>query len=220
MFKKFLLILVIFAMSTMAVFADRIPTSSKSIKNYGVGVYKIENDFYIFARPDAEAKKIRHITLPSNLEKSAIVRNYDNTPNPYIISIPSMKEYFATVYEYPEDNWLQLYYNQNGKEIGWVKLQHKANFMTWKEFFYRYGKKNGLVLMKDVPSSEFKLYSQDNENSQVIDEFTYPEYIAMRMIRGNWMLVTVVDTGTIYKTGWFRWRTDDGKLRVFPKFKQ
>ncbi len=219
MLKKLFIFLVVFSITTLIAFADRVPTSSKSIRHYGIGVYKIDNEFYIFSKPDANSKKLRHFVLPQTTGNTAIVQNNRNAINPYIISIPSKKEYFATVCEYPDNNWVQIYYNQNGKEIGWAKLANKANFMTWKEFFYKYGKKDGLVLMKDVPSAQFKLFAQDSASAQVVDTFTYPEYIAMRMIRGNWMLVTVVDTGTIYKTGWFKWRSDDGKLRVFPKMK-
>lgn len=217
MFKKFLLILIIFFVTASTAFSDRIPTSSRHIKNYGVGVYKLENDFYVFEKPDANAKKIRHFYLPSKQNKSAIIRTTENEP--YIVSIPSQENYFVTVSEYPEEDWLQIYYDENEKNTGWIKLQDEKNFFTWKDFFYRYGKQNGLAIMRDVPETDFRLYSQDNEDSQIIEKFTYPEYIEMRMIRGNWMLVTVVDKGTIYKTGWFKWRTDEGKLRLFPKFK-
>lgn len=206
-------------MTAMSAFADIVPTSSKSIHHYGIGLFKIDSDFYVFAKPDANAKKIYHFTLPTANKNSAIVKNTRKAVNPYIVNIPSKKEFYATVSEYPENGWLEIYYNQNGKEVGWVKLPNKNNFLTWKEFVYKFGKKNGLLLMRDVPSTEFKLHSQDNVESQVVDEFTYPQYMALRMIRGNWMLVTVVDSGNVYKTGWFRWRTDNGRLRVFPKMK-
>ena len=217
MFKKALVTLIIFSMTSLAVLADKIPTSSKSIKHYGIGLLKMEKDFNVYSKPDENSKILKSFTLP--VQQSAIVEDTRKGVNPYVVNIPSKKEFFVTIYEYPEKNWVQIYYNQNGKETGWVKMPAKSDFLTWKEFMYKYGKKNGISLMKDVPSSSFKLYSQDSEESQVVDTFTYPEYIALRIIRGNWALVTVVDTGTVYKTGWFRWRTDDGKLRVFPKMK-
>lgn len=217
--KKIFLLLLVFMMTAISAFANTVPTSSKSIHHYGIGLFKVDNDFCVFTKPDANSKKICQFSIPTSDKKSAIVRNSRKTVNPYVVSVPSKKEYYATVSEYPENGWLQIYYNQNGKELGWVKLPNKNNFLTWKEFVYKFGKKNGLLLMRDIPSNEFKLYSQDSEESQVVDEFTYPQYMALRMIRGNWMLVTVVDSGNVYKTGWFRWRTDDGKLRVFPKMK-
>lgn len=220
MLKKCLISLIILLMSSAFALADKIPYSSKSIKHYGIGLLKIDSDFDIYDRPENNAKVLKHITLPIDKNKSAIVQESKKSINPYVVSIPSQKQFFASIYEYPEKNWVQIYYNQNGKEIGWVKMPEKSNFMTWKEFIFKYGKKNGIVLMKDVPTSQYKLYAQDIETAQVVDEFTYPEYIALRIIRGNWALITVVDTGMVYKTGWFRWRTDDGKLRVFPKMKE
>lgn len=217
--KKILSLLIILLISSSAAFADKIPASSKSIRHYGIGVLKIDEDFCIYEKPDENSKTIKKFVLPTEKNKSAIVQDSKKSVNPFIVSVPSKNEFFATIYEYPEKNWVQIYYNQNGKDTGWVKMPNKSNFLTWKEFVFKYGKKNGINLMKDVSNKEFKLYSQDSEDSQVVDEFTYPEYIALRMIRGNWALITVVDTGTVYKTGWFRWRTDDGKLRVFPKMK-
>lgn len=219
MIKKIFLILTIFALTnTLSLAADRIPSSSKSIRHYGIGVLKLQEDFCIFAKPDEKSKNIQKFILPVP-QQSAIIKETQKTVNPYIVSIPKKHEFYAAVSEYPEEDWIEIYFNQNGKETGWTKISDKSDFLTWKEFVYKYGKKNGLTLMKDVPDSEFRLYSQDNEDSQIVDEFTYPQYISLRMIRGNWMLITVVDSGNIYKTGWFRWRTDDGKLRVFPKMK-
>lgn len=203
----------------MSAFADIAPTSSKNIRHYGIGLFKIENDFYVYASPDLNGKKLYHFILPDAKSSSAIVKDTRKTINPYIVKIPSKKMFYATVSEYPENGWIQIYYNQNGNQVGWARLSNKNHYLTWKEFVYQYGKKNGLMIMRDVPTADYKLYSQDSEDSQVVDEFTYPQYMALRMIRGNWMLVTVVDSGNVYKTGWFRWRTENGKLRVFPKMK-
>ncbi len=221
MIRNVILLIIIFITAVTNVFADTIPTSSTSIKNYGIGVYKIEQDFSLFSQPDEKSKIIRHIDIPSdkNQPQSAIIRSSSGVPSPFIISIPSMQEYFMTVYEYPENDWIEVYYNQKNSQRGFLKFLQKENFMTWKEFFLKYGKKNGLIVMKDLPEAKYKLYSQDSEKSQVVDTFTYPQYIAMRIIRGNWMLVTVVDSGTIYKTGWIKWRGEDGTLYLFPKFK-
>lgn len=212
--KKLILFLTVFVLSAICVFADTVPTTTTSIKHYGIGVFKIENDFSVYSEPNEKSKVIRKCVLPT-AQKSAIVRTSQKSLiMPYIISIPSKHLFFATVVDYPSENWIHIY-NQTSNVTGWVKYSDKSAFMTWKEFFYKYGKKNGLVQMRDVHSN--KLYSQDDEHSQIVDKYTYPEYIAMRFVRGNWMLVTVIDSGNVYKTGWLRWRTDDGQLRVFPR---
>ena len=216
--KKNIITAVLLCFISLSAFAvDVIPTSSKSIKNYGAGVLKIDNDFDVYSEPRENSRKLGHFSVQNT--KSAII---DSTGKitPFIIEIPSQKDYFVTIYEYPSENWVQIYYNRNGNETGWIKIQNKKNFMTWKEFLYKYGKPNGLKIMRDLPSSEYKLYAQASEDSKVVDEFIYPEYIICRMIQGNWMLITVADSGKENKTGWFKWRNSDGKLRLFPNMKE
>lgn len=220
MLKKLVISLVIFATSAITVFAtDKVPTSSKSIRHYGIGLLKMEKDFDAYVAPSEKSKKLKHFTLPVENTKSAIIRDSRNVYNPYIVNMPSKNEFYTAIAEYPENGWAQIYINQNGNQLGWVEIEDDSNFLTWKEFVFQFGRENGIKLMSDVPKSHFKLYSKDSEDAQVVDEFTYPEHIALRIIRGNWALVTVVDSGSVYKTGWFKWRNDDGKLNIFPKMK-
>jgi len=216
--KKIIIIFILLCLGSLSAFAvDVIPASSKSIKNYGVGILKIEKDFDVYSEPKENSKKLGHFTMQNT--KSAIIETTGQI-NPFIIEIPSQKDYFVTIYEYPSENWIKIYFNKKGNETGWIKIKDKSNFMTWKEFMLKYGKANGLKIMRDVPSTEYILYAQADENAKIADEFIYPEHIACRMIQGNWMLITVDDSGKEYKTGWFQWRTSDGKLRLFPNMKE
>ena len=38
-------------------------------------------------------------------------------------------------------------------------------------------------------------------------------------MRGNWALVSVADIDQVPKTGYMRWRGDDGKIYAFPNIK-
>lgn len=216
--KKLLIIAIFMCFNTLSVFgADIIPSSSKSIKNYGIGILKIENGFDVYSEPNENSDIIGHFDLP--VRKSAIIES-TGAITPFIIEIPSQKDFYVTISEYPEGKWIQIYYNKKGDETGWIKFYDKKNFMTWKEFFYKYGRTNGIKVMRDTPSSEYKLYAKASDDAKVVDEFLYPEYAVCRMIQGNWMLITVADSGHESKTGWFKWRTNDGKLRLFPIMKE
>ncbi len=220
MLKKFLVSLVIVATTATTVFAvDKVPSSSRSIRHYGIGLLKMEKDFDAYVAPSEKSKKIKHFALPVIDRKSAIVRDSKTVFNPFVVSIASKYEFYTAIAEYPEKGWAQIYINQNGNQLGWVQIKDDSNFLTWKEFVNKFGRENGVKLMTDVPKTQYKLYAKDSEDAQVVDEFTYPEHIVLRIVRGNWALVTVVDSGSVYKTGWFKWRNDDGKLRVFPKMK-
>ena len=216
--KKFAIIVLFLCFGCLSALAfDVIPTSSKSIKNYGVGILKIDKPFDVYAEPSESSKKLGHFSLQNT--KSAIIESTGQI-TPFIIEIPAQKDYFVTIYEYPSENWVKIYYNKKGNETGWIKIQDKKKFMTWKEFLYVYGKNNGLKIMRDLSTDEYKLYAQASEDSKVVDEFIYPEYIVCRVIQGNWMLITVADSGKENKTGWFKWRSSDGKLRLFPNMKE
>jgi hypothetical protein len=218
--KKILCIFLGIIFSTLSAFADKIPSTSKSIKNYGIGLIKLDRDFDIYSNPQKSGKIIQHVNLPEKKKNSAIIEDYRGNSNPFVIVVPEEKEYFATVEEYPENGWIKIYTNQQTSQTGWIKNEKENNFLTWKEFIFEYGRENGLRLMTDVKSEDFKLYAQDTEEAKIADRFSYPEFILLRLIRGNWALVTIIDTGTVYKTGWIKWREDNGAMKLFPKMKR
>lgn len=218
--KKILITVIFICFNVLSVFgADIVPTSSKSIKNFGIGVLKIDKNFDVYSKPDKKSEIIEHFDLP--LRKSAIIESTGQI-TPFIVEIPSQKYFFVAISEYPEEKWAKIYYNKKGDETGWVEFQNKNNFMTWKEFLYKFGTTNGVKIMRDVPSSEYKLYAKASDDAKIVDEFTYPEYAVCRMIQGNWVLLTISEADSRHepKTGWFKWRTPEGRLRLFPILKE
>ena len=47
----------------------------------------------------------------------------------------------------------------------------------------------------------------------------YPQKINLNVIRGNWALVSVFDLDKTPKTGYVRWRSDNGVRYFFPDIK-
>ena len=137
MIKKFLISSIIIAMTVLSAFAvDKFPTSSRNIRHYGIGLLKMENDFDAYVAPTEKAKKIKHFALPVANSRSAIVRDSRTVFNPYIVNMPSIGEFYTAIAEYPENGWAQIYINQNGNQLGWVKIKDDSNFLTWKEFVF------------------------------------------------------------------------------------
>ena len=79
-----------------------------------------------------------------------------------------------------------------------------------------FGKKHGLYLLDD---SNKNLYSKAEDGAQVVDSFKYAKYIEPWFVNGNFLMVKIIDYDNKQKTGYIRWRTDDGKLLVFVKFR-
>ena len=70
-----LILLILFIFSTSA-FADIIPSSTKSIKYYGIGTLNMPKSYTVYKYPDAESDVIREVNY-DDLKKSAIVNSID-----------------------------------------------------------------------------------------------------------------------------------------------
>ena len=47
----------------------------------------------------------------------------------------------------------------------------------------------------------------------------YVKQIKLTAVRGNWALVSVFDIDKTPKTGYMRWRSDEGVIYAFPNIK-
>ncbi len=221
--KKFLLVFFVLASSFLQAFADYIPQSPDSIKHYGIGVVRINKVINIYQEKDENSEIVQKIYWDN-------YKNYNN-----LLKIPEYKTFVVfypkadyaflsvedddTVENEEEEstNWYLVCYDQENKLYGWVKEGESAKFYSWKDFIMFFGRKNGIILFDN--GEEKKLYAKPDENSQVVDEWKYAKYIEPWFISGNWLMVKVTDYDNKQKTGYIRWRTEDGKLLLFVKFR-
>ena len=91
--------------------------------------------------------------------------------------------------------------------------------MTWINFYNTYGKKYGLVLLKSAPETCKDIKAQTEDLAKTISTMNYPQKINLNVIRGNWALVSVFDLDKTPKTGYVRWRSDNGVRYFFPDIK-
>lgn len=215
----FLIILFIFSLFALPSKADIIPISSKNIKHYGIGVLNMPKSYKVYQYPYFDSKVLREVNY-ENIKKSAIVNSIDMRKVSYIAYIPSNNVALLTVDLNPENNWYNVYLNQETGETGWVYNDSPNAFLTYRGLFYSYGKKYGIRMFSDLTNDEKVLYAKEDTNSQVIEQLTYPKFITFTVIRGNWMLVSVNDMTKQAKVGWFNWRNDDGTLNMFPNLKE
>lgn len=218
--KKFI-ILIIFAILTFMfspVKADILPLSSKSIKHYGIGVLNMPKSYTVYQYPYKDAKILREVNY-DGIKRSAIVNTIDMRKVSYVAYVPSESVALLTVDLNPGNDWYCVFLDQGTGETGWVYHKNKRDFYTYKQMFYKWGKKYGLRVFNDLPQNDKVLYSKEDLASKVLDEIKYPKHISFTVIRGNWLLATVKDYTGQPKVGWFNWRRDDGVLNMFPNFK-
>ena len=214
-----LIILFIFTAVFQIAKADILPLSSKSIKYYGIGVLNMPQSYTVYQYPYWDSKIIKEVNY-ENLKKSAIVNSIDMRKVSYVAYVPSNNVALLTVDLNPGNDWYCVYLNQETGETGWVYNADKNAFMTYRNLFYKYGKKYGIRFFNDLSPEEKVLYSKEDTSSKVIANLSYPTYVTFTVIRGNWLLASVNDMTKFAKVGWYNWRNEDGTLNMFPNFKE
>mgnify|MGYP000230687296 FL=1 len=86
-------------------------------------------------------------------------------------------------------------------------------------FYNMYGRKYGLNLLKEAPAEAKDLHVSTDDKSQIVATINMPQKINLNVIRGNWALVSVMDIDRTPKTGYVRWRSDNGVKYYFPAIK-
>ena len=73
--------------------------------------------------------------------------------------------------------------------------------------------------MKSAPETCKDIKAQTEDLAKTISTMNYPQKINLNVIRGNWALVSVFDLDKTPKTGYVRWRSDNGVRYFFPDIK-
>lgn len=219
--KRIFFFIFTFFCITCAAFADFMPTYTNSINHYGIGAARITNYIVIYEKPDLNSNVTERIYW--NNAGNFITENKENRdPNDvFIIYLPNENKVFLSADDETEE-WIRVCYNQKAGYLGWIKKEngkHGAKFYLYKDLIFEYGKKYGFYTFRNLPKDLKALRSAPSNDAKVIDNFNYPKYITPWLIQGNWILakVTTVDNQT--KTGWFKWRSEDGRLFGFVNFK-
>lgn len=207
--KKILLIVCMFFI--LPVFADNMPFYVDTIPKDAIGMFQIGDNITIYSHPEANSKVVKKMDFSYNPETMP-----DNT---FALLINEKKLGFLYVSDIGDDGWVEVIYNRMNNSRGWVQTEDRFQFMPWLSFYNMYGRKYGLRLMKDAPEDVENLHSKSEDLSQNVSKLRYVKQIRLTAIRGNWALVSVVDIDKTPKTGYLRWRSDDGKIYAFPNIK-
>ena len=207
--KKFLISLCMIL--SLPVFADTMPFYMDSIPKQMLGLYQTDNEILLYSHPDANSNVIKRMVFSYNPEAMP-----DNT---FAVLINEKKLGFLYVSDIGDEGWVQVIYNKSTGAKGWVQTQDRMQFLPWLNFYNLYGKKYGLRLLKDTPEDIEVLKSKPEELSQIVSKLNYIKQIKLTVMRGNWALVSVQDLDNIPKTGYLRWRSDEGTIYAFPNIK-
>ena len=217
--KKVLIFLIILFFSFMPAFADYLPSHINKSFHYGIGMVSVKNEIPIYEMSDLK----RPLAALIKIENDKVIIRERGVKNPEITStfVAYSKENNLALLsvETDTDDWFYICYDQKRKLFGWIKKDENVDFMSWEDFLNLYGRKFGVYVFNNMPEYYKKLYSQENEESTVVDTFNFPKHITLWLIKGNWMLVKISTYDGHLKTGWMRWRTENGTIMAFPDFR-
>lgn len=196
------------------------PSYTNSINHFGIGAARVTSYITIYKEPDLNSKVVKKIYW-NNIENFITDKKEESPKEIFIAYLPKENNVFFSV-EDENDDWVKVCYNQKKLLFGWVKKENEnqgAKFYTYKDLFFELGKKYGIYTFRNLADENKKLYSAPNKEAKVIDDFNYPKHISPWLIQGNWMLVKVTTYDNKTKTGWFKYRTDEGRLNGFIKLR-
>lgn len=207
--KRFLLILCMMFM--LPVFADVMPFYVNSIPKDAIGMYQTGENITIYSEPEANSKAIKSFNFSYKAETMP--------DGIFALLLNEKKLGFLYVSDIGDDGWVEVIYDKFTGARGWVLTEDRFQFLPWLSFYNMYGRKYGLRLFKDTPDEIEVLRSKSEETSQNVAKLNYVKQIKLTAVRGNWALVSVFDIDKTPKTGYLRWRSDEGVIYAFPNIK-
>lgn len=212
--KLFLFIAFLFLISGSVYAKDLIPISVNIVNVNTVGLYQVSSDIVIYKFPDEDSQILYRVRWN---EEDFFPQDI-GANNFFSLYIPKKDLALVNVVDIAE-GWVEIVYNNKTGETGWIKEDDPYKFMTWVNFYNSYGKKYGLYMLKGSPQNCKFLKSSPDEKSQNISTMNMPQKINLNLIKGNWALVSVLDLDKTPKTGFVRWRSDDGVRYFYPDIK-
>jgi len=193
---------------------DIVPIRPNIVQVNTIGMYQVCDDVTIYKEPDENSQILYRVRWNEDEFFPAEI----GAENFFVVFLPKKALALVSVMDY-NDEWVEIMYDNSTGKTGWIKKDDPYKFMTWINFYNTYGKKYGLTLLKSSPESCNNIKASPDDLAQTISTINHPQKINLSIIRGNWALVSVLDLDRTPKTGYVRWRSDDGVRYFFPALK-
>ena len=196
--------------------ASIMPTYTSTVPKNVYGFLQVEKSFNIYEKPDVNSALTESIKwTPAEVELNN--KTKIDPAETFAVLVPVSN--YAFCYVLDEDNgWYQILYDKEHNKTGWVKPKKKEDFWTLKDFYTYFGKENSLYYLRDASKKLRTLKSAPADDAQSLQGFNITRNIKLILIKGNWALVSIVELeSSVPKTGYIKWRGNDGSLYLFPK---
>jgi hypothetical protein len=218
------------------------PQQYKSGYSYGNGIYFAPFEFKVYAEPDTDSKVLKEFRWAHNTQSNSIESvQEDGVGQPVLADhvffcfYPQLDVAMLAVVGENDNGWVEVIYDQAKDKTGWVPVKqaptkeaaaeqlapmfetpaHFGVYQTWVEFMKLNAKNNGIYWLNGVSQYQRSLRASDADEAKFVP-ITIVRDIKVKHVRGNWLLVEILDFERNTPIGWVRWRDNDGNLMVFP----
>lgn len=220
------------------------PQRYQSGYSYGNGIFFAPYAFTLYSEPKSGAQPLgtirwSHKTSGNNIEwvSPGGDRHAIYADHTFFCFYPLLDVAIMAVTSDTDDGWVEVVYDQASGKTGWVQTRlqpqtepavsqasskepttepaHFGVYQTWQEFMKLNAKAHGIYWLTGVKEYYRSIRSSDSDEAKLIP-VTIIRDLKVKHVRGNWLLVEVLDFERNTPIGWVRWRDDDGKLMVFP----
>ncbi len=208
-----LFVFIILLLLPMSAKADILPNALSPLDAVALGMYQVPKHVVIYANPDLKSNVV--FEADWNFENFKSSSGDEDTF--FSVFIKAKELGFIEVIDFTDD-WLKVVYDKIDKKTGWIKSED-IRFLNWRNFYNLYGRKYGLYMVENLPNTLKELRTDTDSNSQSAGKIVKPIKINLVKLKGNWVLVRVLDVNYTVKIGYLRWRSDEGKIFFFPNIK-
>lgn len=221
------------------------PQRYQSGYTYGNGIYFAPYRFTVYTEPSEASKVIGEFRWSRTTGSNSMdVFTPDGSHHTvyadrvFFCFYPELDVAMMAVTSDTDDGWVEVVYQQEGQKTGWVKTRdiasaekapkgtlsvaagktepaHFGVYQTWLEFMKLNAKASGIYWLTGVKEYNRSIRSADTDEAKLIP-VTIVRDLKVKHVRGNWLLVEVLDFERNTPIGWVRWRDDNGNLMVFP----
>ncbi len=205
------------------------PQLYKGGHQFGQGIYFAPNHVVIRQEPSLEAPITEELFWMTQQESMQVYAKSTQAGLPsnhvFISFYPAKNIAMMAAIGDTEDGWVEVVYDHTKNKTGWVRLddmnetknpaEHFASYQPWQDFMKYNAKAHGIYWLNGVKDYHRSIRTSDKDEAKFLP-VTVIRDLKVKHIRGNWMLVEVLDFERNTPIGWVRWRDSDGNLMVFP----
>lgn len=210
------------------------PSHYNAQQKFGNGIFFAPYQTQVYEAPNENSRLLEELVWRNDTRNTHTPIRSEKTGQslpaykPFIAFYPQLEVAMMSVIGDTENGWLEVIYDQEHNKTGWVKsndrqgegaTSHFGTYQTWGNFMKYNAKAHGVYWLNGVDAYQRSIRTRSEDKAPLLP-LTVIRKMKVLHVRGNWMLVEVLDFERNTPIGWVRWRDTEGHLLAFPNIPQ